>query len=97
MRRTIIKLLLAFGVTVVVMTLAILVVLFIWPTPPLPQMPSPNGYDDFVRAGKAVIGETSEFPSMKQEEIAAAVHTNAEALRIVRVGQIGRASGRERV
>jgi hypothetical protein len=86
MRRTAIKFLIAFGLTIIAVVVAVLVFSLVSPTPPLPQLPKPNGYDDFARAGKLVVGETSEFPSMKKEEIAAAVLKNAEALRIVREG-----------
>jgi hypothetical protein len=49
-------------------------------------LPNPNGYDDFVKAGKLVSDNAGDYPTMKVEQLAALVATNAEALKLVRVG-----------
>jgi hypothetical protein len=54
-------------------------------TPPQP-MPNPNGYDDFAKAGKMLTGSASDYSTMKQEELAALVATNVEALKQLRIG-----------
>ena len=51
-------------------------------------MPNPNGYDDFVKAGQLVtpISGTNDYRKMSREELASVVSTNAEALKLVRIG-----------
>lgn len=62
---------------------------FLWPAPPIvtgPPLPSPNGYDDFVKAG-AMLGPPSyDYSKMPMEELKAYVGTNQDALRLVRLG-----------
>jgi hypothetical protein len=51
-----------------------------------PPLPSPNGYDDFVKAG-AMLGPPSyDYSKMPMEELKAYVGTNQDALRLVRLG-----------
>src|ERR1035437_6830143 len=54
------------------------------PAPPL--LPNPNGYDDFVKAGEAVLGNVGDFPTLDHDSLAALVFTNAEPLRLLRLG-----------
>src|SRR6478736_4016915 len=62
----------------------------------LPPLPVPNGYDDFVAAGKLIIGDTAPVRSfntnsgtaheMELELLRALVTTNAEAFRLFQLG-----------
>ena len=51
-----------------------------------PPMPSPNGYDDFVKAGQTLAGNTSGYDEMSDEKLRQLVTQNVEALRLVRTG-----------
>lgn len=59
-----------------------------WPAPaPIAEpLPSPNGYDDFVRAGKLLAPISSDHTKMPLEELRAYVSTNQESLRLLRLG-----------
>ena len=62
---------------------------FLWPAPPIvtgPPLPSPNGYDDFVKAGTMLTTISSAYPKMPMVELKAYVDTNQEPLRLVRLG-----------
>jgi hypothetical protein len=55
--------------------------------PPLvPPLPNPNGYDDFVKASAAVVGNVGDYPTLDRNDLDALVSTNAEPLRLLRVG-----------
>jgi hypothetical protein len=49
-------------------------------------LPNPNGYDEFVKAGEAVLGNVGDFPTLDHDSLAALVSTNAEPLRLLRLG-----------
>ena len=49
-------------------------------------LPNPNGYDDFVSAGAAVDGSVGDYPALDRAALGALVSTNAEALRLLRLG-----------
>ena len=49
-------------------------------------MPTPNGYDDFIKAGTLVCDETADHNLMNEEKLRAAVSKNIEALRVARNG-----------
>src|SRR5688572_25444166 len=49
-------------------------------------LPNPNGYDDLLRAGQLVTGEINEARDLDHEGLRVLVATNAEALRLLRVG-----------
>ena len=66
--------------------IVLMVALGAFELPPPKPMPNPNGYDDFVKAGKMLILTTNDFSTMTEVELAALVATNAEALKLVRVG-----------
>ena len=53
---------------------------------PAPPLPNPNGYDDFVKAGEAVLGNVWMFTALDHNSLAALVSTNAEPLRLLRLG-----------
>jgi hypothetical protein len=52
------------------------------PTP----LPKPNGYDDFLAAGAAVIGSPGDYGTLDPDALRELVLTNAECLRLLRVG-----------
>lgn len=55
-----------------------------------PALPNPNGYDDFVKAGRMVIqpldseGHYADYRELSLQELQIAAATNAEVLKIVR-------------
>jgi hypothetical protein len=55
-------------------------------SPARTPLPNPNGYDDFVKAGEAVLGNVGDFPTLDHDSLAALVSTNAEPLRLLRLG-----------
>jgi hypothetical protein len=55
-------------------------------TLPRPRLPSPNGYDDFVKAGEAVAENVGDFAQLDHDSLRTLVDTNAESLRLLRVG-----------
>jgi hypothetical protein len=60
------------------------------PLPPLP-LPSPNGYDDFVRGGQNVTRDNiagDTYAATNESRLRALVASNAESLRLVRVGLV---------
>ena len=64
-------------------------IFFLWPAPPSATgalLPSPNGYDDFVKAGTMLTTISSDYTEMPMEELKACLSTNQEPLRLVRLG-----------
>ena len=53
---------------------------------PLPPLPNPNGYDDFVKAQKLVVGNPADFERGSLEELRKHLAENAEVLRLVQEG-----------
>src|SRR5207245_6778053 len=53
---------------------------------PLPPLPSPNGNDDFVKAGQVLVGYPLYFNRTNVETLRAQVASNAEPLRLIRQG-----------
>ncbi len=49
-------------------------------------LPNPNGYDDMLKATKLLNGDIGNGSTLDHDELAALVSTNAEALRLVRLG-----------
>jgi hypothetical protein len=75
------------ALVVIVMLTALGLVLFtVGRTPPLSPLPSPNGYDDLVKASKAVVGKVGDFPTLDRDSLDALVSTNGESLRLLRLG-----------
>jgi hypothetical protein len=72
-------------VTFVLAVLAVLA-LTLGRTPQLPPLPNQNGYDDFIKAGKAVPENVSDFQTLDHASLRDLVTTNAESLRLLRVG-----------
>jgi hypothetical protein len=54
--------------------------------PPLPPLPNPNGYDDFVKAGQMLANNASDFGKMNAQELQTLVDSNSNALQLVRSG-----------
>ncbi len=51
-----------------------------------PALPNPNGYDDFRRAGSLIRKEDYDFTSVSGEQLRTVVASNAEPLRLLRLG-----------
>jgi hypothetical protein len=54
--------------------------------PPRPPLPVPNGYDHFIAAGRAVVGEPGNFSDLDHDGLRELIATNAEPLRLLRLG-----------
>jgi len=54
-------------------------------TSPLPPLPNPNGYDDFLKASEVVTGNFRDVPELNRDSLDALVSTNTEALRLLRL------------
>ena len=74
--------------TLVLLGLATLTGLFFFVgrSPPPPPLPNPNGYDDFLSAAALLTGDVANAPSLDQDGLRALVSTNAESLRLLRLG-----------
>lgn len=61
--------------------------LFFQPRPQaIPPLPTPNGYDDFVKARTLLATNNGDFYQMDADELRELAVQNAEALRLVRAG-----------
>ena len=78
-------LLLAFAF-VAVAVLVVLLALTIGRSPARLPLPNPNGYDDFLKASEMVTGNFRDFRELSRDSLDALVSTNAEALRLLRLG-----------
>ena len=78
-------LLLAFALAAGVVLVALLAST-IGRAPVRPPLPNPNGYDDFIKAGEAVLGDISDWPVLDHDSLRDLVSTNAEPLRLLRLG-----------
>ena len=55
--------------------------------PPPTPLPNPNGYDDFITAGGLIVeAKLADFRTLGHQTLRAFVETNAEPLRLLRVG-----------
>ena len=73
-------------IAIVAVNVAILAIVFLGKPPPPRPLPSPNGYDDFVKAGRMVTSSTNDYSNMSREELGVLISTNEEALKLVRTG-----------
>lgn len=80
------RLLIALGVATGLVGAGLLVLLLIMRTTASLPLPNPNGYDDLLKAGQAVAGNIDDASDLDHEGLRALVATNAEALRLLRVG-----------
>ena len=53
---------------------------------PQPPLPNPNGYDDFVKAQKLIVGTSADFERGSLEDLRKQLAENAEVLKLVREG-----------
>lgn len=72
--------------TILVLVILTVLVLFTRQTLPRLPLPSPNGYDDLVKASQAVTGNVSYYRTLDHDSLRALVSTNAQSLRLLRVG-----------
>ena len=74
--------------SIVIFVLATLTVLFLFGDRTLPraQLPNPNGYDDFLNAAALLTGDLGNASALDHDGLRALVSTNAEALRLLRLG-----------
>src|ERR1700722_16135199 len=77
-----------FFILVVLANIVILAIAFLGDTAkPAKPMPNPNGFDDFVRAGNMMQDNPIHYSDrLNQQQLAALVAANAEALTLARVG-----------
>lgn len=85
MPRKVRTLLLALVVIFVVAMLTV-VFLFVGRTPPPSPLPNPNGYDDFLNAAALLTGDAGNASTLAHDGLRALVSTNAESLRLLRLG-----------
>ena len=86
MGRAIRNVLVGVGAIAALLLLAGIIVTLRTPAPKSVPLPSPNGYDDFVKAALLVCDETADHDIMNEEKLRATVAKNAEALRLARTG-----------
>ncbi len=70
---------------------AVFVALLVFTTgrsPVRPPLPNPNGYDDFIKASEAVLWNIGDWPNLDHDSLGDLVSTNAEPLRLLRLGLI---------
>ena len=72
----------------VVFVLAMLTLLFLsrGRTTALHPLPNPNGYDDFLKAAALLTGDIGNASTLGHDDLRALVSTNAESLRLLRLG-----------
>lgn len=64
-------------------------VYLLWPNPKAelsPPLPSPNAYDDFIKAGGLAAMISGDFSQMTTEELRSSLGTNQEPFRLARLG-----------
>src|SRR5215207_11327527 len=91
MPRAIRKVLIALGIVLALYVL-FTVAFLLGPSPRPATLPNPNGYDDFVKAGAALAGDTGSFPDLEDRALRELLATNAEPLRLLRQGLSRRCS-----
>lgn len=74
------------GLLLVVAVLVVAVRLLDPGKTPVPVLPTPNGHDDFVRAGKALVGPAPDVKEATLDELRSFVSQNTNALSLVRLG-----------
>src|SRR5580692_1596965 len=72
---------------VIVVNLMIVAVVFLGSsTPKRIPLPTPNGYDDFAKAGQMLTGDASGYEKMTGEQLTDLVSKNAEGLQLLHTG-----------
>jgi hypothetical protein len=75
------------AVAVAAIATAVLIALTFPQTPSANHaLPNPNGYDSFVQAGNLILGDVSSFSDLDHEALRGLVSSNAEPLRLLRLG-----------
>jgi hypothetical protein len=77
--------LLAFALLAGVVLIALLAISIGRP-PARQRLPVPNGYDDFIQAGEAIVGDVGVYTTLDHDLLRGLVSTNAEPLRQLRLG-----------
>jgi hypothetical protein len=85
LKRNIRRVLFVLGGLVALLLVASLVILFLGRTAS-PPLPNPNGYTDLLQAGQTVSGNLDNLADRDRDGLRALMATNAEALRLLRVG-----------
>src|SRR6516164_6688374 len=85
MGKTYRKLLIRLGVLLAIAVVALLAVVLGLPSN-RQRLPSPNGYDEFVKAGQQVIDNPGRYTDLDHKELETLMSDNAEPLRVLRVG-----------
>jgi len=74
------------GLLLVVLSLVVTVRLLAPGKTPAPVLPNPNGHDDFIQAGNALVGNAPDVKTATVEELRSYVMQNTNALKLVRLG-----------
>jgi hypothetical protein len=69
-----------------VLAMVVLLIITLGPSSAPAPLPNPNGYDDFLKAAAATTGDVGNYPAMSNAALRELVTTNAEALRLLRIG-----------
>jgi hypothetical protein len=85
MTRNLFKIIVALTAAVALLLLAAVFFVF-HQSGPLAALPTPNGYDNFVKAGQALAGNFYDWPKMEADQLRPLLQTNAEALTLLRTG-----------
>lgn len=79
-------------VAAAIATAGLLALTIAQPPPSNHALPNPNGYDCFVQAGNLILGDVSSFWDLDHEALSGLVSSNAEPLRLLRLGLTQRCS-----
>jgi hypothetical protein len=66
--------------------LLVAIIFLVGKSPASPPLPNPNGYDDFLKASSLLAGDVGNASILDHDGLRALVATNAEALRLLRLG-----------
>jgi hypothetical protein len=73
-------------VFIVVLANVLLIVFTMGRPPARPPLPNPNGYDDLIKTAGLATGDLTNADMLDHDQLRALVATNAESLRLVRLG-----------
>jgi len=74
------------GLAVIAVAGLLVLALVVGKPPTIPPLPSPNGYDDFLKAASWLSGDVGNASALDHDSLRALVSTNAESLRLLRLG-----------
>jgi len=86
MARPLARLLTGFFIFALLLVVAALAFTLIQPPPASSPLPSPNGYDDIIRASGMLADKTSDFATLSEPALRALMEKNADALKLARTG-----------